>query len=121
MKQTILVCCDTGCLANGARAVADALEREVSAAGIDCPVERVVKKTGCHGFCEAGPLVRIQPDDIAYYRVTQTDAAEIVRGLIDGNPVARLLYKDKSGASHTPRAAHPFYSKQHKVALRNVG
>jgi len=121
MKQTLLVCCDTGCLANGARAVADALEREVSAAGIDCFVERTVKKTGCHGFCEAGPLVRIQPDDIAYYHVKESDASDIVRGLIENSPVRRLLYKDKNGESHTPRAAHPFYNKQNKIALRNVG
>jgi len=121
MKQTILVCCDTGCLANGARAVADALEREVSAAGADCQVQRTVKKTGCHGFCEEGPLVRIQPDDIAYYHVKETDAPDIVRGLIQGAPVQRLLYKDKTGASHPPRAAHPFYNKQKKIALRNVG
>jgi len=121
MKQTILVCCDTGCLANGALAVADALESEISAAGIDCRVERTVKRTGCHGFCEAGPLVRIQPDDVAYYRVKKTDANDIVRGLIENKPVQRLLYKDKNGATHTPRAAHPFYNKQNRVALRNVG
>ncbi len=121
MKQTILVCCDTGCLANGARDVADALESAVFAAGIDCAVERSVKKTGCHGFCEAGPLVRIQPDDIAYYRVKKTDASDIVQGLIDGKSVERLLYKDKSGVRHPTRAAHPFYNKQNKIALRNVG
>ena len=121
MKQTILVCCDTGCLANGARAVADALERAVFSAGIECSVERTVKKTGCHGFCEAGPLVRIQPDDIAYYHVKESDAFDIIHGLIENTPVQRLLYKDRDGATHTPRVAHPFYSKQYRVALRNVG
>lgn len=121
MKQTILVCCDTGCLANGAAAVADALEREAAALGLDCKVERAVKRTGCHGFCEAGPLVRIEPDNIAYYKVKETDAGDIVAGLVDGAPVARLLYRDVDGAVHTPRAAHPFYSRQKKVALRNVG
>jgi NADH-quinone oxidoreductase subunit F len=121
MSQTILVCCDTGCLANGARAVADALESAVFAAGIECSVERTVKKTGCHGFCEAGPLVRIQPDDIAYYHVKASDVSDIVQGLIDNKPVERLLYKDKVGITHTQRAAHPFYNKQRKIALRNVG
>lgn len=121
MKQTILVCCDTGCLANGAKAVADALEREISAAGMNCAVERTVKKTGCHGFCEAGPLVRIQPDDIAYYHVKESDVPEIVRGLAEQTPVRRLLYRDPAGETHTPRNAHPFYEKQQKIALRNVG
>ena len=121
MKQTILVCCDTGCLANGALAVADALSREVAALGLDCSVERTIKRTGCHGFCEAGPLVRIEPDDIAYYKVRDTDARDIANGLLTGTPVDRLLYKDAGGRTHTPRTAHPFYSKQQKIALRNVG
>ncbi len=121
MKQTILVCCDTGCLANGASNVADALELEIRKAGIACTVERTVKRTGCHGFCEVGPLVRIEPDDIAYYQVKESDAKDIVAGLISNAPVERLLYKDSAGCVHTPRAAHPFYSKQRKIALRNVG
>ncbi len=121
MNQTILVCCDTGCLANGAIAVADALESALLAKGVECPVKRTVKRTGCHGFCEAGPLVRIQPDDIAYYHVKVSDVPDIVRGLIDNEPVKRLLYKDAAGKTHTPRAAHSFYSKQKKIALRNVG
>ena len=69
----------------------------------------------------SGPLVRIQPDDIAYYHVKASDAPDIVRGLTQNEPVRRLLYKDENGEPHTPRAAHPFYKRQEKIALRNVG
>ena len=121
MSRAILVCCDAGCLANGALDLYEALIRQVKEQKADASVVKSVKKTGCHGLCEAGPLVRIQPDDIAYYQVRPEDAADIVSGLLSGRPVARLLYRDGEGRLHTSRAAHPFYAQQQKLALRNVG
>lgn len=121
MTRTILVCCDTGCLANGSLHVAEALEREAAAAGSNVRVECSVKRTGCNGYCEKGPLVRVLPDDIAYYKVKPEDAPEIVAALERGEPVDRLLYHGADGKGQTPQRAHPFYGPQHKIALRNVG
>ena len=64
MSRTVLVCCGTGCVANGSLEVARELRRELEK--MDIQVE-TVKETGCNGFCENGPIVRIMPDDISYY------------------------------------------------------
>ncbi|MCL1981902.1 MAG: SLBB domain-containing protein, partial [Clostridiales bacterium] len=120
MKRSILVCCGTGCIAGGSLLVAEAITAEIAKAGADASVETVVKQTGCNGFCEYGPIVKIQPDDISYYKVKQSDAAEIVRQL-DGEPVTRLLFKGNDGKPVKSQRENPFYAPQHKIALRNVG
>ena len=145
--KTILVCCETGCRANGAGAVAEALKEQVALLQADAEVQAdtgvgmdaaasttdsasesagsglataTVKETGCIGFCGHGPLVRIMPDDISYYRVRPKDAPEIVQSL-GREPVARLLYRDADGSRKRCQHEHPFYSPQKKLALRNVG
>ena len=120
MTKTILVCCDTGCLANGSLAVAGALRDCISQSNADATVETVVKQTGCHGFCGRGPVVKIMPDDISYFRVKVKDAPEIIENL-DKAPVERLLYLDDSGKRVRGRDENPFYAPQKKLALRNVG
>ena len=119
-KRTILVCCGTGCLATGAAAVADALDEQIAALGLDAVVERHTKRTGCNGFCENGPIVRIEPDDIAYYKVKSKDAQAIAESL-DGEPVARLLYKDDEGQRVLKLEDNPFYKLQKRFALHNIG
>ena len=121
MKQTFLVCCDTGCLLNGSEEVAKALEAEIAAQGADAGVERIVKRTGCHGMCERGPLLKLEPDNITYYKVKPSDAKDIVAAAIAGTAVERLLYKDPDGQTHLTREENPFYTAQKKIALRNVG
>lgn len=118
--RTILVCCDTGCRAKGAYGVVEALQSAIDAAGADANVEASIKTTGCHGLCEQGPLVRIMPDDIAYYHVAPADAEDIVASL-DGQPVERLLYGKDDGSHVVHQAESPFYTTQRKIALRNVG
>ena len=121
-RHVLLVCCDTGCLARGSAEVAAALEQEIEAQCADARVKRTVKRTGCHGFCQGGPLVKVLPEDITYYKVKPQDAAELVQAtLIEGRPLERLLYKNEHGETVTSRAAHPFYAPQVKLALRNVG
>ncbi|MCL1846418.1 MAG: SLBB domain-containing protein [Coriobacteriia bacterium] len=128
-KRTILVCCDTGCIASGSKAVVTALKEQLAlaaaagvagAAATDATVEPLVKQTGCHGFCGYGPVVKVMPDDISYYRVKPKDAAAIIESL-GGEPVERLLYRDDAGQRVTGREENPFYSSQKKLALRNVG
>ena len=120
MNKTVLVCCGTGCLANGSAKVAEAFRALL--AGTGHQVECFVKETGCQGFCENGPMVRILPDDITYYKVKPADAAEIVAQTVEqGQPVTRLLAKNDAGQPVTRREDNPFFAPQVKVALRNVG
>ena len=121
MKHAFHVCCDTGCLASGARQVAEALEKAAAALGADFPVVPVVKRTGCHGLCERGPLVRVMPEDVAYYKVQPADAEEIIRKTLSGEVVERLLYKPEGGSPVRERGKHPFYAQQLRLALHNVG
>ncbi|MEA1960445.1 MAG: NADH-quinone oxidoreductase subunit NuoF [Bacillota bacterium] len=120
--RQIMVCCGTGCIANGSRDVYQALCHELANHdGID--VQPVMKATGCNGWCEKGPLVKIMPDDITYCGVKVKDAAEIVdKTLVGGELIKRLLVRDPVTKSYL-KSHHdtPFYSKQHKVALRNIG
>ena len=122
MQRNVLVCCGTGCLANGSKAIADEFEKLIKEQNINAKVECYVKRTGCNGFCENGPLVKIMPDDIIYYKVKLSDVQEIIdTTLIGGNPVERLLYKDDKGNPVTKQEENPFYAPQQKMALRNIG
>ena len=117
--ERILVCCGTGCIANGALDVADAIEQEIKAQGVDAKLELKVCRAGCSGECEAGPIVRFMPRDLMYYRVKPTDAEAIVAS-IEGDPVEKLMHKvDGKPVEHM--ADNPFYALQHKTVLANVG
>ena len=115
----ILVCCGTGCIANGALEVADAIEQQIAQQGIDAKLQLKVCRAGCSGECEAGPVVRFMPRDLMYYRVRPKDAEAIVAS-IEGEPVEKLMYKaDGKPVEHM--ADNPFYALQHKIVLANVG
>jgi NADH:ubiquinone oxidoreductase subunit F (NADH-binding)/(2Fe-2S) ferredoxin/NAD-dependent dihydropyrimidine dehydrogenase PreA subunit len=118
MSREILVCCGTGCLANGSQAVVD--EFLAAGTGIDIKVTPYIKKVGCNGFCENGPIVTILPDHITYYKVRPKDVGEILESL-GGKAVERLLYEDDNGKRVHSREENPFYATQHKIALRNTG
>ena len=120
--KTVKVCCGTGCLANGSMAVAEALEQAIAKTGAEAQVQCAVKRTGCFGLCESGPLVTILPDNIAYYRVRPLDAEEIVqKTLLAGEIIDRLLFKNEKGEKVLSQEDNPFYALQEKIALRNVG
>ena len=122
MNRTILVCCGTGCLANGSKGVADEFQRLIDQRGTDARVECYVKRTGCNGFCENGPIVKVMPDDIIYYKVREKDVAEILDKTVEkGETVDRLLYRNDQGRPVKHQHENPFYAPQHKTALRNIG
>ncbi len=123
IKTEVLVCAGTGCLANGSRAVAEALDRAIRRKKLDVTLKLGLKTTGCHGFCEQGPLVVIQPKGIFYRGVKAADVTEIVdQTLVNGEVIQRLLYRDPNTKKRIERYADiPFYSKQHRLALRNIG
>jgi NADH-quinone oxidoreductase subunit F len=118
-----LVCWGTGCLANGSRAVAEALAREIAAQGLQVDVNIGLKTTGCHGYCENGPLVALMPKGILYLKVKEKDVPEIVEKSIKGDEtIERLIYKDKNTGELVAQYREiPFYKHQHRIALRNIG
>jgi NADH-quinone oxidoreductase subunit F len=120
---SVLICFGTGCLANGAHEVAESFRQEIDKQGLKVDVSIGFKTTGCHGYCENGPLVVIRPQDILYLRVKPKDVAEIVEKSIKGTAVIeRLAYKDVN-TKETIAQYHsiPFYSHQKRIALRNIG
>ncbi|MCU0234205.1 MAG: 4Fe-4S binding protein, partial [Thermoanaerobaculales bacterium] len=122
-KQQVLVCCGTGCLASGSKKVAETFAAEIAARGLDADVGCFVKTTGCHGFCERGPLVALQPSGVLYTKVRPKRVAEIVeKTLLGGEVIPGLLYKEPvSGERIEQYAEIPFYKNQVRVAMRNIG
>jgi NADH:ubiquinone oxidoreductase subunit F (NADH-binding)/(2Fe-2S) ferredoxin len=119
----ILVCCGTGCLASGSKQVAEAFAEEVARRGLDASVALFVKSTGCHGFCERGPLVALQPSGILYTKVKPTHVPQIVeKTVLGGEVIPALVYKNPvDGERISSYAEIPFYKHQVRVAMRNIG
>ena len=116
-QRMITVCCGTGCLAYGGAKVAQAFEDEIKSRGIEDKV--AVKTTGCHGFCERGPLVVIRPENILYQRVKASDVVEVINNTIEqGKVVERLLYT-LPGSKERITYEHdvPFYKKQMRLVF----
>lgn len=132
-KARILVCAGTGCVASGSPAVYEGLMAELTKRGlhttIDCLLEDehatsgvTVVNSGCHGFCEKGPLVRIEPEGILYTKVQVGDVGEIVDAIVGDTLVERLLYHDpRTNEVFAQEHEIPFYRYQTRVALQNCG
>ena len=122
-ERIVKVCCGTGCLANGSRKVLEAFRTEIEKKKMDIKVVPDLKSTGCNGLCERGPIVKIEPDDIAYYHVKPEDVEEIVaKTVIEGEEIQRLLYLDaKTKKRIRSHKDSDFIKKQSKIALRNIG
>jgi NADH:ubiquinone oxidoreductase subunit F (NADH-binding)/(2Fe-2S) ferredoxin/NAD-dependent dihydropyrimidine dehydrogenase PreA subunit len=117
VTKTITICGGTGCQASGSLKVIESLKVELGTSGL---VDKVrIRVTGCHGFCEQGPIMVIDPANILYCRVSPDDIAEIVSETIQKNQVIeRLLYIDPaSGKKVTKEADIPFYRAQDRVLL----
>ena len=91
--QAVKICCTTGCRAGGALKIIDEFEKELSEKGLEGKVE--IKKTGCRGFCEKGPVMVVEPENLFYNQVEPEDVPDIVaKTLTTGEPVQRLLLDD---------------------------
>jgi (2Fe-2S) ferredoxin len=112
-KMHILVCGGTGCTASQSVEIADRLKSNLLDKGLDKEVQVIL--TGCFGFCEKGPIVKIMPDNTFYTEVKPEDAQEIIEEhIIKGRKVARLLYTDPEKKEHVADAKHMgFYKKQY--------
>lgn len=120
-KMSLLCCGGTGCRASESVRIVERLREEIAAAGMDNDVQVVV--TGCFGFCEQGPIVKVIPDNTFYTNVKPEDAEEIVKEhVVKGRKVTRLLYEDPDTRKHISDSKHMgFYQKQLRIALRNCG
>ena len=119
-QRTILVCHGTGCVSGKAIEIREALEKTVVEMGLDGVK---VDFSGCHGFCQQGPIAVVEPEGIFYARVSVDDVPEIVQSHFrDGQPVTRLFYKDPISGEAVPYYKDiKFYSKQQRIILRNCG
>jgi NADH-quinone oxidoreductase subunit F len=119
-QRTILVCHGTGCVSGRAFEIREALEKTVKKLGLKGVG---VDFTGCHGFCQQGPIAVVEPEGIFYTHVRVDDVPEIASShLRDGKPVARLFYKEPvSGQPVSNYKDIPFYAKQQRIILRNCG
>ncbi|MBP3924972.1 NADH-quinone oxidoreductase subunit NuoF [bacterium] len=120
----VLVCCGTGCMANGSMKVIEKFEELGANVSTLTHNDKVtIVPTGCHGFCEQGVLVIIPETHTAYVKVKVEDVEEIYNShIIGGKPVERLLYTDpKTGGKVQKSEDINFYAKQTRTALANCG
>lgn len=117
----ILICGGTGCKASDSHIIAERLQQALEKNNIADKVDIIT--TGCFGFCEKGPIVKIIPDNTFYTQVVPDDADEIVgEHIIGGRKIERLLYIDPKTEKTVSDSKHmDFYRKQMRIALRNCG
>ena len=132
VARRVVVCAGTGCVASGSLKVHKALEEAIASHGLQVVVELhsecggadvLLSKSGCQGFCQAGPLVTIEPEGYLYVHVRPDDVAEIVEEtLVNHRPVHRLLFTDPlTHAAYEKTNDIPFYKRQQRVVLGECG
>lgn len=120
MNKKILICGGTGCLSSKSKDVKENLEKELKERNIN---DVKVVLTGCFGFCEKGPIVKVVPANNFYIEVKPEDAKEIVEiDIIGDKKVERILYKDPvSQEAILDYKKMNFYQKQERRVLKNCG
>lgn len=123
----ILICAGTGCIAGGSQEIYDRMSRLIEGnEQVEVKFQKEVphpeiKKSGCHGFCEMGPLMRIEPLGILYIKVKPEDCEEIYNEtILNKRPIERLLYT-QNGQTYQSQESIPFYEKQTRIVLKNCG
>ena len=133
LARRIVLCGGTGCVANGALKVRDALVEQLKSANMDVVVEIksdeghnydtavYVSKSGCQGFCQQGPLMHIEPEHILYTKVKVADVPAIVeKTLKNGEIIEELLYTNPRNGEHCKGNAEiPFQNRQHRMVMKN--
>jgi len=120
-KPCITLCSGSACHATGSREVAASIEEEIKKQGLSAEVD--VRKTGCHGFCERGPIIVIHPEEICYFQIKPEDVPEIVsRTIREKQVIERLLYTDPdTGAKIIHESEIPFYKNQERLVFGSNG
>ena len=129
-SKKLIVCGGTGCVAGGSLKIHDRLKELLEQQGIGVEVELQkephdgsvgLKKSGCHGFCEMGPLLRMEPQGWLYTKVKLEDCEEIIEKTVKaGECIDRLVYK-KDGKVYEKQDDIPFYKQQTRVVLEHCG
>lgn len=119
-KYHISVCGGTGCTSSKSLEIVDELKKFAKEYHVENKVE--ISISGCFGFCERGPIVKIFPDHTFYVKVSPSDAEKIIKQhIVEGKVIDELLYKDSKGNRISKQDDINFYKKQHRIALRNCG
>lgn len=120
-RSHVLVCTGTGCVSSGAKDLKTILDEELAAK--DMSGEIKIVETGCHGFCEKGPIMIVYPEGVFYCEVNEKDVKEIVdEHLLKGRTVERLLFKEPMTEEQIPSYQDiDFYKKQKRISLKNCG
>ncbi len=118
-KTVVSLCSGTGCKAAGSDDVFGILKKEVKKYSSKSGEKIIMRRTGCHGFCERGPLIIFYPHGICYLGATEEDIPEIIKETLDGNIVERLLYKTDDEELIKKEFEIPFYKHQKRILLRN--
>jgi NADH-quinone oxidoreductase subunit F len=116
-KPCITLCSGSACHASGSGEVAAALEKEIAQLGLAGAVD--IRRTGCHGFCERGPIIVIHPEEICYFNIEPKDVPEIISETIkEGKVIERLLYSDPVTNEKIVRESEiPFYKYQERIVF----
>jgi len=120
-KMHLLICGGTGCKASESDEIKNKLDHFIDEFGLEDDVQVVL--TGCFGFCEKGPILKVLPDNTFYVNVSPADAEDIIKEhVVKGRQVRRLLYKDPvTSEIISDSKGMDFYKKQIRIALRNCG
>jgi len=120
-KPCITLCSGSACHATGSGEVALSLEAELEKQGLSDQIE--IRKTGCHGYCERGPITIIRPEDISYFQVQPEDVPEIISETVKGKKVIdRLLYTDPETKENIVKESEiPFYKHQERLVFGSNG
>jgi len=120
-KTCITLCSGSACHASGSREVAARFQEEIQQQGLAGQVE--FRRTGCHGFCERGPIVVIHPDEICYFQIKPEDVPEILSETIKEKKIIdRLLYEDPATNEKIIRESEiPFYKHQGRIVFGSNG
>ena len=120
-KRCITLCSGSACHASSSEEVAVSIEEEIKKQGLSGEVD--FRKTGCHGFCERGPIIVIHPEEICYLQIEPKDVPEIVSQTIKENKVIeRLLYTDPSTNEKIIHESEiPFYKNQQRLVFGSNG
>ena len=128
-KARIVICGGTGCMANGSGEIYERFLESVREKGLSITVamekeetDYILKKSGCQGFCQMGPLVTLYPQGIMYVHVKASDVDEIIeKTLLRGEVIERLLYTETDGTRVAEMKKIPFYAKQSRTTLELCG
>ncbi len=120
-KPCITLCSGSACHATGSGEVATSIEEEIKKQGLSAEVD--IRKTGCHGFCERGPIIVIHPEEICYFQIEPKDVPEIVSQTIkEKQVIERLLYTDPNTNEKIIHESEiPFYKNQERLVFGSNG